>query len=117
MSKGKNGMKKIMVVFLSIMMIVSLAAASFADGAALSCSATNDQLNRGDMVTVAVSLSGAPDVKSMQLTFDIPTDVFTVDGGWSISGTIADFNKSKNQSARVFLSQTDLQRLKANIMR
>ncbi|MBQ6171099.1 MAG: hypothetical protein IJK34_00530 [Clostridia bacterium] len=101
-------MKKIMVVFLSIMMIVSLAAASFADGAALSCSATNDQLNRGDMVTVAVSLSGAPDVKSMQLTFDIPTDVFTVDGGWSISGTIADFNKSKNLAVIAFESPTNI---------
>ncbi len=101
-------MKRIMVVFLSIMMIVSLAAASFADSAALSCSATNDQLNRGDSVTVTVSLSGAPDVKSMNLQFDIPTDVFTVDGAWSISGTITNFNKSKNLAVIAFESPTNI---------
>ncbi len=101
-------MKKIMVVFLSIMMIVSLAAASFADGAALSCSVTNDQLNRGDTVTVTVALSGAPDVKSMNLQFDIPTDVFTVDGAWSISGTITNFNKSKNLAVIAFESPTNI---------
>ena len=45
------------------------------------------------------------------------SNVYMINAGNRQFILLEDFNKSKNQSARILLSQTDLQRLKATIMR
>ena len=82
-------MKQIIACFAAILAIACLSFAAFAatETEELSCTASASQLQPGDEVTLTVSISGAPAVRSVALVFDYDVaDTFTLlDGRWLLS--------------------------------
>ena len=85
-------MKRFLSLILAIVMTFTLSTVAFAETnqTKLTCTASNNQLNPGDYVTLTLSLQNVPNAKSVALVFDYDvSDTFSlVSGNWLLSGAL-----------------------------
>ena len=100
-------MKKLVSVLLCLALVAAMAVTAFADGSVnFSMSASASELERGDTLTINVSVASSTDATSYGLKLSFNQDVFEiVDGACSVPGTlVASFN---NGFAFMFQNATD----------
>ncbi len=87
-------MKKIAVLVVSIILMLTIAIPAFAaETATVSCSAA-DEVKRGETLVVTVSLTNSAPLKFIAITPSYDSSLFTLESGqWLIAGaTLSDFN-------------------------
>lgn len=93
-----KNMKRTLAMVLCIVAMVTVFAIGFADGAHVSSKVSASEVKVGDTVTFTVAMSETT-VSSIGVTVSVPSGFELVKGEWLKSGTIANFDTSKNKGA------------------
>lgn len=93
-----KNLKRTFAVVLCIIAMVAVFAISFADGAHVSGKVSASEVKAGGTVTFTVSMTETT-VSSIGVTVKAPASFEVVSGEWLKSGTIANFDASKNKGA------------------
>ena len=93
-----KNMKRFLAMALCVIAMVTVFAIGFADGAHVSSKVSTPEVKVGDTVTFTVSMSETT-VSSIGVTVKAPASFEVVSGEWLKSGTIANFDASKNKGA------------------
>lgn len=113
-------MKRILSIVLAVLLLLGLSTQFLADSSAsLSCSASSAEINRGETVTVTVSLKNAPNAKSVALVFDYDvTNTFSlVSGEWLLSDAmIANFDSTTTACGTAAIAYTSSTNVNGNIL-
>ena len=99
--------KRIIVLALCIIAMVSIFAMSFADGAHVSSKISTSEVKVGDTITVTVSMTETT-VSSLGVTVSPSSNFEVVSGKWLKDGTIINFDAAKNKGAFAPGSATEI---------